>query len=148
MRNANAVPLTLTQSEHRTRRVVNLHVLLMLAALLFACQSQATTLTGILPVNAPDVVITGSSVTVTVGPVTASDGTRVGLVMVSKHGPRVYRSTFEQGWAEFIIPGEDTLQPSGYLAFIAASGDARGETGMLLQPTHEPTQSSSYVQDA
>jgi hypothetical protein len=108
--------------------------------LLFACQSQSTYLTGILPISAPNTVDTGTSIIVTVGPVTeAIDGTNIGLVVVGKHGPRIYRATFVNGFAEFTIPKEDTLQP-GYFAVIAAAGDARGETGMILRnlsPDHQ-----------
>lgn len=105
---------------------------MILLTILFACQTH-TNLTGILPLNAPSSITAGESVVITVGPVRVLDGTNVGLVMVSKHGPRIYSGTFEEGVAQFNIPGEHTLQ-SGYLAFIAASQDARGEIGMQLHP--------------
>jgi hypothetical protein len=103
-------------------------------------------LTGKLPINAPSTITVGDSVDVTVGPVSVTDGTRVGLVMVGKHGPRIYRGEFEQGIAHFIIPGEHTLQP-GYLAIIAAADSARGEVGVLLRPK-AMYQSSSYRIDS
>lgn len=74
---------------------------------------------------------------VTIGPVEVNDGTLVGLVMVGKHGPRVYRGMFEQGIAFFTIPGEHTRQP-GQIAFIAASESARGEFSMVLHPSTSP----------
>lgn len=107
--------------------------------LLFACQTQSPYLTGVLPIEVPNMVDTGTSITVTVGPVQAIDGTNIGLVIVGKHGPRIYRGTFISGFAEFTIPKEDTRQP-GYFAVIAAAGDARGETGMILRnisPNHQ-----------
>jgi hypothetical protein len=114
--------------------ILNYHVTLLLILLLFACQAQ-TTLTGHLPIHIPDGTMTGSTITVTVGPVQALDGTNIGLVIVGKHGPRIYRGTFESGFAEFIIPEEDTRQP-WYFAVIAAAGDARGETSMILRSDH------------
>jgi hypothetical protein len=99
-------------------------------------------LRGTLPIVAPQAINAGETVNVTVGPVTVNDGTLVGLVMVGSHGPRVYRSTFEEGFASFVIPGEHTLQP-GYLALIAASESARGETGVVLRPNPNPMQSGS-----
>ncbi len=105
--------------------------MLLSAVLLTTCAPAP--LSGILPVNAPQSIIAGDAVRVTVGPVRVSDGTNVGLVMISKHGPRVYQSAFEAGVAEFTIPGEHTRQV-GYLTFIAAAQDARGETGLRLQP--------------
>lgn len=107
---------------------------LMLALLvaIYACQT-AIPLSGDLPVHAPQTITVGTAFTVTVGPVTVSDGTQVGLVMMGKHGPRVYHSSFTHGVAQFIIPGEHTLQP-GFFAFVAASQNARGETGMRLEP--------------
>jgi hypothetical protein len=90
-------------------------------------------LTGELPISAPEMITVGDTVNVTVGPVEVSDGTLVGLVMVGKHGPRVYRGIFEQGIAFFNIPAEHTMQP-GHLAFIAASESARGEFSMTLRP--------------
>jgi len=107
---------------------------LMLALLvaIYACQT-AIPLSGDLPVHAPQTLTVGTAFTVTVGPVTVSDGTQVGLVMMGKHGPRVYHSSFSHGVAQFTIPGEHTLQP-GFFAFVAASQNARGETGMRLEP--------------
>ncbi len=83
--------------------------------------------------HAPQTITVGTAFTVTVGPVTVSDGTQVGLVMMGKHGPRVYHSSFTHGVAQFTIPGEHTRQP-GFFAFVAAAQNARGETGMRLEP--------------
>lgn len=103
-----------------------------MAILLFACQ-QSEVLSGSLPLHAPSAIVAGDTITVTVGPVTVEDGIHVGLVMVGRHGPRLYQSRFEQGIARFDIPGEHTLEP-GFFAFIAASQDARGEIGMIFYP--------------
>lgn len=106
-------------------------ILTLIAFILFACQN-AIPLSGNLPVQAPHYLAVGTPLTVTVGPVTVTDGTHVGLVLVGKHGPRIYRSTFEQGVAEFRIPAEHTLQ-AGTFALIAASQNARGEAAMIFE---------------
>jgi hypothetical protein len=108
---------------------------LLLALLLIAAgdglSPHGTRLTGDLPIGAPRVASTGDQINVEIGPVSVSNGTPVGLVMVGAHGPRVYNATFEAGMAHFVIPSGDTLQP-GYLALIVAADDARGETSILL----------------
>lgn len=71
---------------------------------------------------------------VTIGPINIMDGTKIGLIMMGQHGPKIYKATFEEGIAEFDIPGNDTTQP-GYRAFIATLGESRGEAGMLLRPS-------------
>jgi hypothetical protein len=111
---------------------------------LLACQEKLQTLSGVLPIQLPQVITAGESVTVTVGPVNVVDGTRIGLVMVGKGGPRVYNGKFERGVAEFNIPGQDTLQ-HGYLAFIAAAQEARGEAAMILRPRTNPNGSAAIV---
>ena len=92
---------------------------------------QVTRLSGDLPIGAPRVASTGDQINVQIGPVSVSNGTPVGLVMVGAHGPRVYNATFEAGMAHFVIPSGDTSQP-GYLALIVAADDARGEASILL----------------
>jgi hypothetical protein len=114
----------------------------LLLLLIAACQPAPHILTGNLPIEAPQSITVGDTVNVKVGPIIVSDGTTVGLVMVGKHGPRVYRSTFESGVAQFTIPSEHTLQP-GYLALIAAAESARGETGVLLRPSIQPLPSEN-----
>lgn len=97
-----------------------------------------------LPIIAPHTIIAGQSVIVRVGPVDAADGVIVGLVMIGKHGPHVYRAAFLNGMAEFTIPGEHTRQP-GSLALIAASGSARGEASVLLRPINESQRTNLIV---
>lgn len=97
---------------------------------LAACQT-ALPLSGNLPIQLPSFITAGQALTVTVGPVNVVDGTAIGLVMVGNLGPRLYRATFMSGTAKFDIPGEHTVQ-SGYLAFVAASDQARGEGGVVL----------------
>jgi hypothetical protein len=108
----------------------------MAVSLLLTCQypPQPTgiSLTGDLPVHAPGRLNTGSAFTVTVGPVTALDGTNVGLVMIGTHGPRLYTSTFQHGVARFSIPAEHT-RLAGTFALIAAAQNARGETALIFQ---------------
>lgn len=104
----------------------------MFIVLLAACRS-APPLTGDLPIRVPHIATMGQSLTVTVGPVNAVDGTVIGLVMVGSLGPRLYRATFNAGTAQFTIPGEHTTQ-TGYLTFVAASDQARGEGGVMLMP--------------
>ncbi|MCU0495801.1 MAG: hypothetical protein MUF87_00455 [Anaerolineae bacterium] len=96
---------------------------------------EVTSLIGDLPIIAPETITAGQSVIVRVGPVEAADGVMVGLVLIGKHGPHVYRAAFMNGMAEFTIPGEHTRHP-GSLALIAASGEARGEASVLLRPIH------------
>jgi hypothetical protein len=104
-------------------------VLLLIAA----CRPAFEPLRGLLPIHAPQVIIAGSPLRVRVGPVTVSDGTGVGLVLMGKHGPYIYHATFQEGVAEFYIPAEHTRQP-GTMAFIAAAEEARGEASLLLRP--------------
>lgn len=111
----------------------------MLVLVLAACRS-ALPLTGDLPIHLPGFVAAGQSLTVTVGPVNAVDGTSIGLVMVGSLGPRLYQATFNSGTAQFTIPGEHTVQ-AGYLTFVAASEQARGEGGVVLM-SGERTQSA------
>lgn len=101
------------------------------------------TLTGDLPINAPKIANAGDEIAVTVGPVSVNNNTPIGLVVVGTHGPRVYNTVFESGLAHFIIPPKDTRQP-GYLALIAASEDARGETSIILN--QDRTASASHPQ--
>lgn len=127
-----------TQPYDRRHKDIVLSILKHLAVLsllfvLTTCQPVDQPLSGDLPIFAPEAINVGDVVHVQVGPVHVRDGTLVGLVMVGKHGPRVYRSTFEEGIARFTIPGEHTMQP-GYLALIAAADSARGEAGVLLRP--------------
>lgn len=112
--------------QHNLRRWV-----VIAAFVLSACRAATTPAPIKLPVSVPDQLIAGQSLTVRVGPTDAADGTDVGLVMVGSLGPRIYQSTFIQGIAVFIIPGEHTLQ-SGTLAFVAAADRARGEAGLIL----------------
>lgn len=110
-------------------------LLIMAVSLLITCQYPPSTfisLTGDLPVHAPGRLNTGSAFTVTVGPVTALDGTNVGLVMIGSHGPRLYTSTFQHGVAQFSIPAEHT-RLAGTFALIAAAQNARGETALVFQ---------------
>lgn len=111
----------------------------MLILVLAACRSTLP-LTGNLPIQLPGFVAAGQSLTVTVGPVNAVDGTSIGLVMVGSLGPRLYQATFNSGTAQFNIPGEHTAQ-AGYLTFVAASDQARGEGGVVLM-SGERTQSA------
>jgi hypothetical protein len=117
------------------RKLVRIGTPITLAVLLIsACALIHTanrTLTGDLPIAAPASAFAGEAIVVTVGPVAASNGTPIGLVMVGAYGPRVYNTVFESGIASFIIPAEDTRQP-GYLALIAAADDARGEVSIRL----------------
>lgn len=106
--------------------------LVILALVLSACRAALTPAPLKLPVMVPQQLIAGQSITVTVGPTDAADGTGVGLVMVGSLGPRVYQSTFQRGVAIFIIPAEHTLQ-TGTLAFVAAADRARGEAGAILR---------------
>lgn len=110
-------------------------LLIMVLCLLMTCQyppqSTGISLTGNLPVHAPGRLNTGSAFTVTVGPVTALDGTNVGLVMIGTHGPRLYTSTFQHGVAQFSIPAEHT-RLAGTFALIAAAQNARGETALVF----------------
>jgi hypothetical protein len=92
---------------------------------------QTLPLTGILPIAVPRIANTGQQIDVEIGPVTADNGTPVGLVLVGAHGPRVYNTTFEAGMARFVIPSKDTHQP-GYMALIVAADNARGEASIIL----------------
>lgn len=105
----------------------------LLLLLITACQPGIIPLRGSLPIHVPAVLTTGMPITVRVGPVEVIDGTGIGLVMMGKYGPYTYHSTFQSGMAEFFIPGEHTRQ-AGYLAFVAAAEEARGEASLLLQP--------------
>lgn len=111
-------------------------LLIIAVSLLLTCeyptQPTGLGLTGDLPVHAPGRLHTGSAFTVTVGPVTALDGTNVGLVMIGSHGPRLYTSTFQHGVARFSIPAEHT-RLAGTFALIAAAQNARGETALVFQ---------------
>lgn len=111
-------------------------LLIMGVSLLITCQyppqSTIINLSGDLPVHAPGRLNTGSAFTVTVGPVTALDGTNVGLVMIGTHGPRLYTSTFQHGVARFSIPAEHT-RLAGTFALIAAAQNARGEAALVFQ---------------
>lgn len=98
-----------------------------------ACRPILPPLSGILPIQAPPIIVAGSPLKITIGPVAANDGTGVGLVLMGSRGPHVYHTTFQRGLAEFLIPGEHTRHP-GYMAFIAAADDARGEASLLLEP--------------
>lgn len=98
-----------------------------------ACRPALPPLSGILPIHAPQIIIAGSPLKITIGPVAATDGTGVGLVLMGSRGPHVYHTTFQHGLAEFWIPGEHTRY-SGYMAFVAAADDARGEASLLLEP--------------
>lgn len=98
-----------------------------------ACRPTLPPLSGILPIQVPSIIIAGSPLKITIGPVDANDGTGVGLVLMGSHGPHVYHTTFQRGLAEFWIPGEHTRHP-GYMAFVAAADDARGEAGLRLEP--------------
>lgn len=113
-----------------------------LVLVLMACQPTATVLSGRLPIHAPNVITAGMALTVTVGPVEATDGTRIGLVMIGRHGPYIYHTTFHSGIAEFHIPGEHTRQ-AGMMAFVAAAEDARGEASLLLRPDPNPRSRAS-----
>lgn len=104
---------------------------MMVALALSACRTALTPAPHKLPIMVPQQLIAGQSITVTVGPIDAADGTDVGLVMVGSLGPRVYQSTFQHGVAIFVIPAEHTLQ-TGTLAFVAAADRARGEAGAIL----------------
>lgn len=88
-------------------------------------------LSGALPIEAPLIANAGEQIEITIGPVPATNGTRVGLVMTGTHGPRIYNTQFESGMAHFVIPADDTRQP-GYLALVAAADDARGEHGIVV----------------
>ncbi|GAB4516223.1 MAG: hypothetical protein OHK0046_21180 [Anaerolineae bacterium] len=79
-----------------------------------------------------------------IGPVSASNGTPVGLIMLGTYGPKVYNTVFDAGVAHFVIPSKDTRQP-GYLALIAAAEDARGEASIIL--LSEGTASASEISD-
>jgi hypothetical protein len=110
-------------------------LLVMALTVLLTCQTGSPLsdrLSGELPVHAPGRLSTGSAFTVTVGPVTALDGTNVGLVMIGTHGPRLYHSTFEHGIARFAIPAEHTRQ-AGIFALVAAAQNARGEAALIFQ---------------
>lgn len=111
--------------------------------LLTQCTSGAA-LTGNLPIEAPDVANAGDQIAVTIGPVSADNGTPVGLVMLGTYGSRVYRAEFHAGMAHFTIPAEHTLQP-GYLALIVAAEEARGEASIILFSTKAST--IEYVPD-
>jgi hypothetical protein len=113
----------------RTGTAITLAVLLIGACALM--HNATRTLTGDLPIAAPSSAFAGEAIFVTVGPVAASNGTPIGLVMIGAYGPRVYNTVFESGIASFIIPAEDTRQP-GYLALIVAADDARGEASIRL----------------
>lgn len=146
LHNPNALPNNpqhQTRPRLRTNRIVLFGLLL---AFIVACSPTASqVLTGNLPMQAPDMIVAGQAVTVTIGPVSVVDGTRVGLMMVGQHGPRVYNGTFEQGVAQFDIPGEHTF-PAGQLAFIAAAEDARGHAGVLVRPrTNQPSASGHFI---
>ncbi len=98
-----------------------------------ACTSHTPPyLTGSLPIEAPRVAYAGDQIEIIIGPVAAHNGTPIGLVMVGTYGPKVYNTVFQSGLAYFTIPSGDTLQP-GYLAFIAAADDARGEISIILK---------------
>lgn len=99
--------------------------------LLVSCMDGMQPLAGRLPIEAPRVAYAGDEINITVGPVTANNGTPVGLVMVGTYGPKVYNTVFQSGIAHFTIPSKDTRQP-GYLALIAASDEARGEASIIL----------------
>ncbi len=89
-------------------------------------------LSGTLPVNAPNYVSAGDPIDVSIGPVSQSEGQSLGLVVVGNDSLRVYRTVFDSdGMAHITIPGYATNQV-GYIALIVAAGEARGEASVLL----------------
>lgn len=113
-----------------------LWVWIALAAIVAACsgeQAQPPAITGTLPVDAPAAAQVGEEVLVSVGPVDVPDGTQVHLTAVGSYGPHVYRTTFYDGIAHFMLPAEDT-RASGIVTLIASAGQARGQTGLTLLP--------------
>jgi len=84
-----------------------------------------------LPLAVPVQARIGESILVLVGPVRGDDGLPVRLMVVGRHGPTVYNTTFEDGFAQFNITPEHT-HAGGYLALIVIAGDARGEASVLL----------------
>jgi hypothetical protein len=107
--------------------------LLLVLAVSDDLPASAPLLSGSLPIDAPKLARTGEQLEITIGPVAAANGTPAGLVMVGLHGARIYNTTISSGLARFVIPAQDTLQP-GYLAFVAAIDEARGEAGIVLFP--------------
>jgi hypothetical protein len=91
-----------------------------------------STLTGELPVRAPQSIQAGATAEIIIGPVAAAkSGTPVRLVAVGSYGPRIYQGAFDGAQARFVLPGEDTRQ-SGYMSLTAISGEAIGETGLTI----------------
>ena len=97
-----------------------------------ACVSSPTVLpTGILTIAVTDNANTGQAIQVVVTAQAVSDGTPIGLVIAGRNGPHAYQSTFTAGSANFTIPAEHSRQ-RGYMALIAASGEAYGEASIIL----------------
>jgi hypothetical protein len=97
-------------------------------------------LSGILPITAPRITSAGEQIEISIGPVSAANGTPVGLVMIGARGPHIYNTTFEAGWAQIVIPASDTYQ-SGLLSLVAAADDARGNLSIVVYP---PESSPDY----
>jgi hypothetical protein len=95
-----------------------------------------TTLGGDLPIIAPTIVNVGEPINVMVGPVYVTDGTQIGLVMLSTDGLRIYNSQFVEGVARFVIPQEHTTQ-AGRRSLVAIAENARGEVSIVLRPIPE-----------
>lgn len=105
---------------------------MLLCAMLFsACASPHAYSMDYLTIDAPTDAPTGNAIYVMVYGETAQDGASVGLMVTGKNGPRALQSTFFEGVARFIIPAEYT-RTRGYLALIAASGEAYGEASIRL----------------
>lgn len=119
-----------------------LFICFFLSVLPVSCGNETAQLSGILPIDAPSIVVTGTQIEVRVGPVEANNGTPIGLVAVGTYGPRVYHSEFQSGEARFLIPADDTRQP-GYLALIVAADDARGNTSVIL--FSDPSSSAQHA---
>ncbi len=110
---------------------------LLLAGCAFGGTAESITtessLSGSLPVSAPETAEVGTTVTVSVGPVEAPDNTTVNLVTIGSYGMRLYQELFTGGSVQFVLPPEHTAH-SGVVTLLASSGGARGTTTLTLEP--------------
>ena len=109
---------------------------LLVCAVLFlsACKRSAPPpppLTGEIPVSVVPSARVGDSVSVTLGPMDAVNGTPVLLTVLTTYGPRVLTAAFANQYARILLD-ETYTKNSGQLSLLAQSGDARGQAQVQL----------------
>jgi hypothetical protein len=110
--------------------------ILALGAIIGSCTPQTKplpVLRGDLQVGGPRAITAGESLKITVASLGAPNSMIVTLLAVGSYGLRVYQSSFRQGEALFLLPGNETRQ-SGMVFLTALASQARGTAQLLIQP--------------